>query len=481
MYLHSKIFRIIIISSLVFTVNGFKSKAHNKKFTSHASISFFAQNTETKKILKNINSDLSLTPASTLKLITTATILELYGPNHKFKTIISYDGTIDVSGTLNGNIYIEAGNDPCLNSSLFEDNYNNLISNWASKIITLGIKKVNGSIIADTNANRFALKPDSWPWSDLNKYYGTEPSTLSFCDNTISVGLKIKKGHPIIVNDTYPKIPESLILLNKIKLNNRDSFNINTYFEDKKIIINGCIPQIKKTISIKIPMENPPFWVASSLHNCLSQNGVMITEKPKVVYLKDKIEEVPRVQIYKTSSPPLIEIIKQTNKKSINSYAEQLLAQICFYYTGNYDHPDKNKMINWFWKKRGINTSGIFIHDGSGLSRHNAIDTKSFVEILNYMLNKSIHKDQFINALGQKGVYGSFGKNYFHNNDLNNRLWAKAGGLKRINSFAGYLKNKEDQYIAFAIIIQNHVASRTQINKEIENKLMDLLTFNELN
>lgn len=53
-----------------------------------------------------VNADVSVNPASTMKLVTTYAALELLGPNHQWKTEFHADGPIE-NGTLNGNLYLK--------------------------------------------------------------------------------------------------------------------------------------------------------------------------------------------------------------------------------------------------------------------------------------------------------------------------------------------------------------------------------------
>ncbi|MCO6740538.1 D-alanyl-D-alanine carboxypeptidase, partial [Streptomyces sp. CHA15] len=60
------------------------------------------------------NADVSVNPASTMKLITTFAALELLGPTYQWKTEFYTDGTLK-DGILNGNLYLKGGGDPKLN------------------------------------------------------------------------------------------------------------------------------------------------------------------------------------------------------------------------------------------------------------------------------------------------------------------------------------------------------------------------------
>ena len=59
------------------------------------------------------NAGLSLNPASTLKLYTTALAFEQLGPDHRFTTDVYRQGSLS-NGTLTGNLILRGGGDPAL-------------------------------------------------------------------------------------------------------------------------------------------------------------------------------------------------------------------------------------------------------------------------------------------------------------------------------------------------------------------------------
>lgn len=87
----------------------------------HAIMSIYAVQSETGEVLMDRSSDLSLMPASCMKIVTTAAALHLLGESYRFETHLEYDGVIDQNKTLCGNLYIRGGGDPCLGSGSASD------------------------------------------------------------------------------------------------------------------------------------------------------------------------------------------------------------------------------------------------------------------------------------------------------------------------------------------------------------------------
>jgi D-alanyl-D-alanine carboxypeptidase/D-alanyl-D-alanine-endopeptidase (penicillin-binding protein 4) len=100
-----------------------------------------------------------LRPASTMKLVTAITALDLLGPKYDFKTSIYYTGTIK-NHTLVGNIYCVGGFDPTLT---LED-----VTDMALSIQQLGIDSISGKLIADRTMKEAVDYGEGWCWDDEN-------------------------------------------------------------------------------------------------------------------------------------------------------------------------------------------------------------------------------------------------------------------------------------------------------------------------
>src|SRR5690242_11887045 len=84
----------------------------------HAMMSLYVVETNSGKVVYNLNEQVGLAPASTQKLFTSVAAFELLGNNYKYKTEIGYDGEIK-NGVLDGNFYIVGYGDPTFGSFRF--------------------------------------------------------------------------------------------------------------------------------------------------------------------------------------------------------------------------------------------------------------------------------------------------------------------------------------------------------------------------
>ena len=98
-------------------------------------------------------------PASTMKLVTAITALDLLGGAYEYQTRFFYTGTVSDS-ELTGNLYCVGGFDP----SLTEDD----VAVMAESIRQAGISRIRGNIVADKQMKEVLDYGEGWCWDDDN-------------------------------------------------------------------------------------------------------------------------------------------------------------------------------------------------------------------------------------------------------------------------------------------------------------------------
>ena len=88
-----------------------------------------------------------------------------------------------------GNIWIRGAGDVSLGSKYFNTAGHefDFLLQWADTLISLGIKGVEGSIIADGSEFGYNGAPKGWASNDLGNYYGATHAGINFYDNTIKL------------------------------------------------------------------------------------------------------------------------------------------------------------------------------------------------------------------------------------------------------------------------------------------------------
>ena len=193
------------------SVNKALSIIKNDTELKNAGVGFYAIDVNSGEIIAELNPDLALKPASTMKLITTATALEVLGANYKFETQLHYDGKIDTAKKiLYGNIYIIGGGDPTLGSKYFvQTRAKQFLDDWTNAIKRLGIDSITGSIIGDASIYSWDIVPPTWAWEDMGNYFAAGACGLSVYDNfyTLFFRTSHKIGGKSRITKIEPIIP----------------------------------------------------------------------------------------------------------------------------------------------------------------------------------------------------------------------------------------------------------------------------------
>ena len=132
----------------------------------NANVSLLVKDLKTNEILYQYRPTSLSTPASTMKVVTTATMLELFGPDYRFETRLEIDGTISNDSLLNGNLYIIGGADPTLGSEKLGEK--NFLPKWVDAIKKAGINKISGRIMSDETIFEDQVVNPKWTVSILS-------------------------------------------------------------------------------------------------------------------------------------------------------------------------------------------------------------------------------------------------------------------------------------------------------------------------
>lgn len=444
------------------------SFAANGNF-SNASISIEVVDLSTGDVVASYDPNRALPTASIAKLFSTATALEIAGPEYTAETRLYIEGKVDTNGVLNGNIWIRGGGDPSLGSKyFFSNNQLSFLQDWVNSIKKLGIKNINGSIIADASEFGYEPAPDGWNWSDLGNYYGAGPSGLTVFDNLVEFDFKVPSaGYLTTLKSIQPEVP-GLVFHNYIEASNKAGDNAylygGPYNLDRYGI--GTLPAGRASFIVKGSLPDPEMQCAHELDKFLKDNGIAISEPIQSFRKMNKKKDYNDFQlIHSTRGIKLIDIINETNFRSINLFAEHMINTAGYVQTGNGTYSTGIEVVRNFWATR-IDANGLSLNDGSGLSRSNAFSAHHFTEMLKYM-NTSKNSELFLNSLPIAGISGTL-KSVCSGGTAQGKMKAKSGSMNRIRSYAGYIDSAIGKRYAFALILNNFNCSSNQAKSLME-------------
>ena len=415
----------------------------------------------------------SLVPASVMKIATTAAALELLGGDFTFHTQLGFTGKINSdSASLEGDLILKGGCDPAFYSGYFHDHYNGTFEDWSNALIKAGVKNIRGNFIVDLSQLKGESVPGGWLWEDLGNYYGAGISALTYSDNNYFIHLTspAEPNKPVIIKQIEPSI-DSLNLISKVASSEirRDLAVVYGAPGSFSQVIEGTIPKKSSDFLVKAAMPDPAKIAAAEFIKILNINNIKISGR--VLFVSTATNE-PFTLIADKPSPPLRDLIIPLNKESINLFAEHLLREIGRARKGCSSLDSSTVALKEFWREKNVSLRGFFPADGSGLSRSNGICPRTLAEVLRYMY-LSPDRDDFFRSLPLAGRDGTL-QYGFKNTKLENNLRAKTGSMTRVRSMAGIFTNQKGRKVIFALITNNFEGTQSSVGKLIEEFLNDL-------
>jgi PBP4 family serine-type D-alanyl-D-alanine carboxypeptidase len=447
-------------------------------------IEFFSL--DSGKPLYTLNADKLFVPASTTKLLTEGTALELLGGDFRFHTRVYRTGPISSDGTLDGDLVLVASGDPNLSARVRPDgtlafenedhSYDGdpatravpgdpllIIRKLAQQIADAHIKRISGHVIIDISL---------FPEGQRELGTGVVMSPIVINDNIVDVTVSpgASEGAPVVFQQS--PVTSYVTFVNKATTGKPDSKReiewssiVRNPDGSQTVTITGNFPANKPAILYKYSVPVPSRFAEVVLVEALREKGIQMElsgPNEKRDFKALAAFYTPDRAIAEHVSAPMKEEVKVTLKVSQNLHASMtpmILAAMLGPKDGSKNGFDLERE---FLQRAGLDLTGAAQGDGAGGNAH--FTPEFMVSYLAFMAKQKDYAD-FFNALpilGRDGTLfdiqpdssaagkvhaktGTFGAY----DPLNRRLLVTAKGL------AGYMTTAGGQHVAFAIYINN--------------------------
>ncbi len=440
-----------------------------------ASVSICVKDMTGKDIVAH-NKETALTPASTLKVLTSATALEILGDDYRFRTALSVDKNDPQ------HLVVHGYGDPTLGSEYLKQP--DFIKEWIlyiQKNIAAN-KPVDITIVDDFFG--YSGVSSKWIQEDLGNYFAAGSYGISVFDNTYRLYFNTMRTDtcPVILK-TVPEMAD-LVFLNTLGFNTtgKDNGYINgePFSNYRKLV--GDIPAKKTSFVLKGDIPDPGLMLGNVLSRNMKDVDYLINDVSTTCQLhyrnmfsSNKNYPFEENVFHTHLSQPLSEIIKVVNFRSNNHYTEHLMRAIGRSNNENiYTDALSEGIIatKLFWKSKGVDSDRMFIYDGCGLAPSNKISAETLCDILLYMQNKSKYSQSFLASMPKAGKEGTV-RNLLKGTKLEGKVSMKSGSIAEVQCFAGYYIEGNKKY-AFTVMVNNYNSPRKQVVKAIENLLLNI-------
>ncbi|MEG4861085.1 D-alanyl-D-alanine carboxypeptidase/D-alanyl-D-alanine-endopeptidase [Microcoleus sp. K1-B1] len=377
-------------------------------------------------------------PASNAKLLTTAAALQKLGADFRIKTSV-YSGE-------NGSLYVAGRGDPSIAEAQ--------LKSLAQQLKQRGISQVNQLIGDDSYFQGNAVNPN-WEWEDAQAGYGAPINSLIFNQNAIDLLLSPQAlGQPLKVTFAEPKLANQWQLQNNtvtVAQNESEFIEVGREFDRPIIRVGGQLKVGGEPESAYVAVVNPANNFLQYFQQALAAEGIPVKQALVASASRNLNQELATVE-----SPPLAELVRETNRISNNLYAEVLL-RLLGKVTDKMPVPQEDtgesglKELKAVLTQLGVNPNSYILADGSGLSRHNLITPEALVQTLRLMANSpaaSIYR-QSLPIAGESGTL----KNRFNTTPNRVIMQAKTGTMSGVSALSGYIEVPNYEPLVFSIIV----------------------------
>ena len=386
----------------------------------HGSLGVIVVDVKSGKTLGSRNANMACITASTMKTVTSSAALELLGADYTFNTPVYLKGEIH-GDCLIGDIVVEGIGDPTLGSVYFKDNLD-IVNEIVEALKRQGIKEIDGRLLVDKSRYYYPAFNGDWCADDLAWDFGMGVHALNYCDNRMRLVFE-GKGDGTIDNAHFePNVP-GVQIINRLLLD--------------------------------------------SIANSLARENIKVGNH-------NKVKGNQRWLLLTHKSPVMTDIITSLLERSDNMFTEALLRAIAVNSSREPIDSEGVAVIDSLFTARGLDASGKFQYDGSGLARNNKAPVQFFADMLTYMASRRFGTKQLrlVDLMPRVGVNARIGT-VMPETALSTHLAVKSGSMRDVQCYVGYYPAEEPQY-AWAVLVNNWHGTRPNLKNMIDRLLIGI-------
>ncbi len=399
--------------------------------------------------LLSFNAGALRNPASAIKLLTTIAALELLGPAYVWHTNYLLDGTLDSDGRLRGNLVMRGGGDPFLT-----------VDRLWSHVLAIrerGVHHIDGNLIIDNTL--FNIPPHDRGAFDgqSERLYNVGPDAALTNFSATRFVIEPMDGRINVFAD--PPLA-NLVIDNRIRPQDGKCSSRTAGWGHQFERQDGRI--IARFTGVYRPRCG-----AHSISRSIVSNGEYTYQLFRYLwesmggtfsggYRHGATPETAR-QLVSLPSRPLAENIASINKYSNNVMARQLLLTI-----GAEWNPDPAAdtrasgvaAIGEWLANVGIDTTGMVLDNGSGLSRDGRISAAQMAKLLSVAWHSN-WQPEFLASFSLAALDGTMRKR-LRKSSLAGRARIKTGLINGVRSMAGYVHAANGRHYSVTMMIDSN-------------------------
>lgn len=433
-----------------------------------------------------VHADDKLNPASNVKLLSTATVLDLLGPTWTYLSRV-YGPSPDTKGVARGDLYLRGSADPTFSMPHLDE--------LAQSVARTGLRQVAGDVVLSDDLLRDTI---SAPRVKIVVKAGDkagDPATVTVEPNTSYIQLHAaattsKKRRPQLSVTTQvfdPAAAGAAAASAAVAATAPATPVVGATppadaYDGPRLIINvtGAI-KVGKTQSYRRSVGLRSTFTGHMLRSALRTAGVEVTGRVRLapfdVFTREAVQRgwLP-VELARHRSKPMAELVARTNKRSVNWLADRLLMTAGAEASGT-ERPSLERGVEAMYRwldGRGVSSKDVVLDSGSGLSHKTKITARNIVRALRaasgFTSQLSPHSlldpSTFLGSLAVGGVDGTL-RGRFRSESMKGRVIGKTGTLNSSVALSGFVSDERGNTLCFAIVTNgNRWNARYRVRRE---------------
>jgi serine-type D-Ala-D-Ala carboxypeptidase/endopeptidase (penicillin-binding protein 4) len=324
------------------------------------------------QMLWSMNPDLSLMPASAVKLFTTGYARSVLGGNARRSTRVVGAGTIDPrSGEWLGDWALELNGDPSLERA---EGSGPTLYDLAIQLASAGIRRLTGPLqVQSETGPANAVYPDVWSPRHMGRLFAPLVGPLTLHENIVWLTIRpgAKLGQRARLVETAPQGVASLVTVTATTHAGRRSRLRLRPRAGGGWVVGGTIGIRAVPRRLTATATDPKLVLGAAWAAALKKAGVVWSRSSRSRSPLDDTRQV----LAEVASPPLDSLASEINRRSLNLGAELLLQ-----WAGGRDRGASN--LTAHVQQVTGRGAGVYLVDGSGLSYQDRVTPVAFVSYL---------------------------------------------------------------------------------------------------
>ena len=412
-------------------------------------IAVYVQDMQTGQVLEAHRADVSMQPASVMKLVTTFAALRALGPDFSWQTEFKSNAPVR-NGVLEGDVYWVGSGNPVFDQ---KD-----VLQMQQQMRAQGIQHIRGQLVFDDSVLSSNGSADDFE-SDAGETFATPPSPHMLAYKVVwAKAVRNPLGDIAFeTNPPLPAIPHQIDVQSG-GLGNCTSLKnyVSAAYRSGVLHFNGKLPESCIGSEMFINMLDMDEFASQSFINQWRSIGGEIADGHRADKAPARAETLAGHR-----SQPLSQVLRDMNKNSNNVIARSLFLTLGAQRAGQQTVQNARAEVRRELVAAGLDDEALNLENGSGLSRRERATARMLGEML-AVAWKSPFRQAFVDSLPIGGVDGTL-KSRFAAPNQNGRFYLKTGTLDNVRALAGYwlpANNSEGNPLAVVVMVNSKQAKQ---------------------